>query len=55
MTWNLEEQANLSFHETVEKETVSSLKKQILIFLIIQNLKNVRGVCIFMCTEMLAD
>lgn len=43
MTWNLEEQANLPSHETVEKETVSSLKKPILIFLIIQKLKNVRG------------
>lgn len=50
VTWNLEERANLSSHETAEEETVSHLKKQILILLIIQKLKNVR-VSVFLCAH----
>ena len=50
MTQNLEERANLPSHETAEEETVSPLEKQILIFLVIQKLKNV-SVSVFLCAH----
>ena len=50
MTQNLEERANLPSHETAEEETVSPLEKQILIFFVIQKLKNV-NVSVFLCAH----
>ena len=50
VTRDLEERANLPSHETAEEETVSPLEKQILIFLVIQKLKNV-SVSVFLCAH----